>query len=40
MADKTRRLMLVEPPFYRFYQNTYSLTKCPLSLECLAGVAR
>jgi tRNA A37 methylthiotransferase MiaB len=37
MTDRAQRLMLVEPPFYRLYKTTYSLTKYPLALGYLAG---
>ncbi len=32
-------LLLIEPPFYRLYKDTYSLTRLPLSLGYLAGAA-
>ena len=33
----SRRLMIIEPPFYRLYKPTYSLDKYPLALGYLAG---
>lgn len=33
----TRRILLIEPPFYRLLKDTYSLTLYPLSLGYLAG---
>ena len=35
-----RRILLIEPPFYRLYKDTYSLDRYPLSLGYLAGVIR
>jgi anaerobic magnesium-protoporphyrin IX monomethyl ester cyclase len=35
-----RRILLIEPPFYRLYKDTYSLTLFPLSLGYLAGAVR
>jgi len=32
-----KRILLIEPPFYRLYKATYSLTRYPLSLGYLAG---
>ena len=32
-------LLLIEPPFYRLYKDTYSLTRLPLFLGYLAGAA-
>lgn len=32
-----RRILLIEPPFYRLYHNHYSLIKHPLALGYLAG---
>lgn len=34
---RARRLMIIEPPFYRLYKPTYSLDKYPLALGYLAG---
>ncbi len=33
-----RRLMLIEPPFYRLYQETFCLVKYPLALGYLSGM--
>ncbi|MBD3399887.1 MAG: radical SAM protein [Candidatus Coatesbacteria bacterium] len=38
-APTGKRLLLVEPPFYRLYKDSYSLTRYPLSLGYLAAVA-
>jgi len=35
-----KRILLIEPPFYRLFKETYSLTKYPLSLGYLAGTIR
>lgn len=35
----SRRILLIEPPFYRLFKNTYSLDRLPLGLAYLAGVA-
>ncbi|HNV85412.1 MAG TPA: radical SAM protein [Candidatus Omnitrophota bacterium] len=35
-----RRILLIEPPFYRLFKETYSLDKHPLSLGYLAGAIR
>ena len=32
-----KRLMLIEPPFYRLYHDQYSLVKYPLGLGYLSG---
>ncbi|MBI5164731.1 MAG: cobalamin B12-binding domain-containing protein [Magnetospirillum sp.] len=34
-----KRLMLIEPPFYRLYKKTFALVKYPLGLGYLAAVA-
>ncbi|MGA2990585.1 MAG: radical SAM protein [Candidatus Korobacteraceae bacterium] len=34
------KLLLIEPPFYRLYKNTYSLHQYPLALGYLAGTVR
>jgi radical SAM superfamily enzyme YgiQ (UPF0313 family) len=34
----SRRLMLVEPPFYRLYQDSFGLVKYPLALGYLSGM--
>ena len=35
-----KRILLIEPPFYRLFKETYSLTRYPLSLGYLAGTIR
>jgi hypothetical protein len=40
MNEHRRRILLVEPPFYRLYKNTYSLDRYPFSLGYLAGTIR
>lgn len=40
MKESQHRILLVEPPFYRLFKNTYSLTRYPLSLGYLAGTVR
>ncbi len=40
MKRNLRRILLVEPPFYRLYKDTYSLDRYPLSLGYLAGAIR
>lgn len=35
-----RRILLIEPPFYRLFNNTYSVGRYPLSLGYLAGTIR
>jgi radical SAM superfamily enzyme YgiQ (UPF0313 family) len=37
MKVSEKRLMLIEPPFYRLHKATYSLTRYPLGLAYLAG---
>jgi anaerobic magnesium-protoporphyrin IX monomethyl ester cyclase len=39
-AVAARRLLLVQPPFYRLYRSSYSLDRFPLSLAYLAGAVR
>lgn len=34
---KLKKIILIEPPFYRLFKNTYSLTRYPLSLGFLAS---
>ena len=38
MTFSTRRLMLIEPPFYRLYKDSFSLVKYPLAFGYLAGM--
>jgi len=40
MRQDERKILLVEPPFYRLFKETYSLVKYPLSLGYLAGEIR
>jgi hypothetical protein len=40
MKPERHRILLIEPPFYRLYKNTYSLDRYPLSLGYLAGTIR
>lgn len=37
-AQKEKKILLIEPPFYRLFKNTYSLDRYPLSLGYLASV--
>lgn len=37
-AQKENKILLIEPPFYRLFKNTYSLDRYPLSLGYLASV--
>jgi len=37
MKQGQRRILLIEPPFYRLFKDTYSLDRYPLSLGYLAG---
>jgi anaerobic magnesium-protoporphyrin IX monomethyl ester cyclase len=37
MKQGKHRILLIEPPFYRLYKDTYSLDRYPLSLGYLAG---
>ncbi|MGE3063054.1 MAG: radical SAM protein [bacterium] len=40
MADRNMKLLLIEPPFYRLYKNTYSLDRFPLSLAYLSSIVK
>ena len=40
MTPNGYRILLIEPPFYRLFKDTYSLDRCPLSLGYLAGTIR
>ena len=40
MTRNPHRILLIEPPFYRLFKNTYSLDKYPLSLGYLAGMVK
>ena len=37
MKQNQHRILLIEPPFYRLFKDTYSLDRYPLSLGYLAG---
>ena len=37
MKQGKQKILLIEPPFYRLYKDTYSLDRYPLSLGYLAG---
>ena len=39
MSPRSRRLLLIEPPFYRLFDENYSLCRYPLALAYLAAVA-
>ena len=34
---KNKKIMLIEPPFYRLYHDQYCLVKYPLALGYLSG---
>lgn len=38
--QQERKILFIEPPFYRLFKNTYSLNRYPLSLGYLAAVVR
>lgn len=40
MNSYNKRILLVEPPFYRLYKKTFSLVKYPLAIGYLTGVIR
>ena len=40
MKQEQRRILLIEPPFYRLFRDTYSLERYPLSLGYLGGEIR
>lgn len=40
MEQKERKILFIEPPFYRLFKNTYSLERYPLSLGYLAAEVR
>ncbi|MFC2040934.1 B12-binding domain-containing radical SAM protein [Chloroflexota bacterium] len=40
MKQDQRKILLIEPPFYRLFKDTYSLDRYPLSLGYLAGIIR
>jgi radical SAM superfamily enzyme YgiQ (UPF0313 family) len=40
MKKDQQKILLIEPPFYRLFKDTYSLVKYPLSLGYLAGTIK
>ncbi len=40
MGKKRHRILLIEPPYYRLFKDTYSLDRYPLSLGYLAGAVK
>jgi radical SAM superfamily enzyme YgiQ (UPF0313 family) len=40
MKQDERKILLIEPPFYRLFKDTYSLDRYPLSLGYLAGTIK
>src|SRR4030042_447300 len=40
MGQKERKILFIEPPFYRLFKNTYSLDRYPLSLGYLTQAVR
>lgn len=40
MGQKGKKILFIEPPFYRLFKNTYSLDRYPLSLGYLIGAVR
>jgi len=38
--QQEKRILFIEPPFYRLFKNTYSLNRYPLSLGYLAAQVR
>jgi radical SAM superfamily enzyme YgiQ (UPF0313 family) len=40
MPNELKRILLIEPPFYRLFKSTYGLAKYPLALGYLAGAIR
>jgi uncharacterized radical SAM superfamily protein len=40
MTKKENKILLIEPPYYRLFKDTYSLALYPLSLGYLAGTIR
>ncbi|MBA7490811.1 tRNA-2-methylthio-N(6)-dimethylallyladenosine synthase [subsurface metagenome] len=40
MRENQRKILLIEPPFYRLFKDTYSLSRYPLSLGYLAGTIK
>ena len=40
MAQIQRRILLIEPPFYRLFKDNYSLDRYPLSLGYLSGTIK
>lgn len=40
MPDGKKKILLIEPPFYRLFKDTYSLDRFPLSLGYLSATAK
>ena len=40
MRKHEKRILLMTPPFYRLFKDTYALVKYPLSLGCLAAALK
>lgn len=40
MSLRMKRILLIEPPFYRLFKKTYALVKYPLSLAYLAAAVK
>ena len=40
MKQNKQKILLIQPPFYRLYKDTYSLDLFPLSLGYLSGAIR
>lgn len=40
MRKLEKKILLIEPPFYRLYKNSYSINRYPLSLGYLAGTIK
>ena len=40
MNQSKNKILLIEPPFYRLFKDTYALTQYPLALGYLAGTVR
>ena len=40
MGQNENKILLIEPPFYRLFKNSYALDRYPLSLGYLAGTIK
>jgi len=40
MREEKRKILLIQPPFYRLFKDTYSLDRYPLSLGYIGGTIR